>query len=145
MACAQKRAKFGLAQPPWPSLHTIRQYGRSTSSNFIELFDAARHAAPDRSMEHPEKAWVFAVDNDPGLMIRAGPWSKPRGTVLVAGGAHRGPVDGAGGGLGELVAHPSTRQGRLLRRGTSRRRRCSPLMGAPLSANTNDRYWHVST
>ena len=37
----------------------------------VELFDAAREAAPELAMAHLAKAWVFAVANDPGLMTRA--------------------------------------------------------------------------
>jgi len=37
----------------------------------IGLFDAARQAAPDFAMAHLGKAWVFAVANDPVLMIQA--------------------------------------------------------------------------
>src|SRR6266567_438321 len=34
-------------------------------------FDAARQAAPDFAMAHLGKAWVFAVANDPVLMMQA--------------------------------------------------------------------------
>jgi len=37
----------------------------------VGLFEAARQAAPDFAMAHLGKAWVFAVANDPGLLIRA--------------------------------------------------------------------------
>src|SRR5947208_3522054 len=37
----------------------------------VGLFDTARQAAPDFSMAHLGKAWVFAVANDPVLMSQA--------------------------------------------------------------------------
>jgi tetratricopeptide (TPR) repeat protein len=37
----------------------------------IGLFDAAREAAPDFAMAYLGKAWVFAVANDPGLLMQA--------------------------------------------------------------------------
>ncbi len=37
----------------------------------IGLFDAARAASPEFAMAHLGKAWVFAVANDPGLLIQA--------------------------------------------------------------------------
>ncbi len=37
----------------------------------IGLFDAAREAAPDFAMAHLGKAWVFAVANDPLLLVKA--------------------------------------------------------------------------
>src|SRR6266851_7737263 len=135
---------------PWLTLWRAGRSGHRIRSatrlfNFVQgdsigLYQRHVTPPPTAPWSIREKARAFAAGNDAGLMIRAGPRSKPRGTVLVGGGAHRGLVDGAGGGLGELMAHPSTRQGQLLRRGTSRRRRCSPLMGSPLSANTNDRF-----
>jgi tetratricopeptide (TPR) repeat protein len=38
----------------------------------LALFDQAREAAPDFAMAYLGKAWVFALANDPGLMIAAG-------------------------------------------------------------------------
>jgi tetratricopeptide (TPR) repeat protein len=37
----------------------------------IGLFDTAREAAPEFAVAHLGKAWVFALANDPGLMIQA--------------------------------------------------------------------------
>ncbi len=39
--------------------------------NAIELFDAAREAAPDFVMAHLGKAWVFTAANDPSLLKQA--------------------------------------------------------------------------
>jgi hypothetical protein len=37
----------------------------------VGSFDAAREAAPEFAMAHLGKAWVFALSNDPGLLIQA--------------------------------------------------------------------------
>ena len=37
----------------------------------VALFDEARAAAPDFAMAHLGKAWVLAVANDPGLLVKA--------------------------------------------------------------------------
>jgi tetratricopeptide (TPR) repeat protein len=40
----------------------------------IGLFDTARQAAPDFAMAYLGKSWVFALANDPGLLIQAKAW-----------------------------------------------------------------------
>jgi len=44
------------------------------------LFDAAREASPDLAMAHLAKAWMFALANDPGVLVHA------RGLVQAAAG-----------------------------------------------------------
>ena len=44
------------------------------------LFDAAREASPDFAMAHLAKAWLFALANDPSMLVHA------RSLVQTAGG-----------------------------------------------------------